>query len=138
MFGFFKGISFRADCTKVITGILPTMDPQQGTEFTEDFKSLFDKSRESNLDPKRAVIHVCNLVLLAIARGDENSLKNFDNCILTVPITMAVVKSSLHLNQDENIKKELQDALKTVEERENKLINELEKVFPEQMSRLKD
>ena len=51
---------------------------------------------------------------------------------------MAVVKSSLHLNQDENIKKELQDALKTVEERENKLINELEKVFPEQMSRLKD
>ncbi len=138
MFGFFKDVSFRTDCTKVILGILPNIDPQQGTEFTEDFKSLFNKSREANLDPTKAVIHVCNMILLAMAEGNEDSLKNFNNCQLTMPITMVVVQSSLHLNKDKNVKKELQNALKKVDDRNKKLMNELEKAFPEQMSRLKD
>jgi len=138
MFGFFKGVGYRADCTAVIRKILPNIDPQQCTEYVEDFKSLFDKPREGNFEPLYAVMFVCNLVLLAMRDGNEDSLKSFDNCKLTMPITLAVVQATLDFNKDESVKKDLKQAIKVIDDKNQKLVKELAKHFPDQMSKIKD
>lgn len=138
MFGFFKGVAYRTKCTTVILNILPQVEAQQCTEYVEDFKGLFDKPREANFEPLAAVSYVCNLVLLAMVDGKEGNLKSYDNCKLTMPITLAVVQATLDLNTDEGIKKELKEALKTIDDRNKKLIDELGKHYPEQMNKLKD
>ena len=138
MFGFFKAVSYRAKCTEVIRKTLPSIDPQQCTEYVEDFKSLFDKPREGNFEPLYAVMFVCNLVLLSMKDRKENSLKNFDNCQLTMPITLAVVQATLDFNKDEAIKKDLKAAIKIIDDQNINVISELEKHYPEQMNRLKE
>ena len=138
MFGFFKGVAYRTKCTTVMLNILPQVEAQQCTEYVEDFKGLFDKPREANFEPLAAVSYVCNLVLLAMVDGKEDSLKSFNNCQLTMPITLAVVQATLDLNTDKEIKKDLKKALKTIDDRNKKFIDELEKHYPEQISKLKD
>ncbi len=81
---------------------------------------------------------VCNLVLLAMRDRNENSLKSFDNCKLTMPITLAVVQATLDFNKDESVKKDLKQAIKVIDDQNQKLINELEKHYPDQISKLKD
>ena len=68
----------------------------------------------------------------------ENSLKNFDNCQLTMPITLAVVQATLDFNKDEDIKKDLKAAIKIIDDQNKNVISELEKHYPEQMNRLKE
>ena len=125
MFGFFKAVAYRTKCTEVILNILPSVESQQCTEYVEDFKALFDEPREANFEPLAAVLYVCNLVLLAMVEDKENSLKSFDNCQLTMPITLAVVQANLDLNTDEEIKKDLKKALEKIDNRNKKIINEI-------------
>ncbi len=137
MFGFFKAVSYRAKCAEEIRKILPNIDPQQCTEYVEDFKSMFDKPRESDFEPILALMFVCNMVLLVMVKNEEKHLKNFDNCKLTMPITLAVACATLDLNHDKKIKKDIEKAIKTINDRNQSVIAELDKHFPGLQDKLK-
>jgi len=65
MFGLFKGVQYRAECSQIVMEITG-LEKQVCIEYVEDHKALFDGIQKEGEEPSNAVLEVAALVLLSI------------------------------------------------------------------------
>ena len=139
MFGFFKDAAYRADCSSVVQDLILdklNIGKQSCVEFVEDHKVFFDGAKKNGYEPGAAVIFIAQQVLFAINENRHEQIRSFNNCKHTEVICLVICYMLLETDMDKEDKQQLEEAIKSIEKRNNDIIEALSSAFPEQMEKL--